>query len=164
MPLGDSYLELISIVDPVEAASSVLGLAVSKALDSHEPLVGWAVATDDVEAVSRRLELEVLRGSRTRPDGSTLSWRLAGLTSSLETGALPLFIQWDGADDDHPGKAQVEHRSTPSGFAWIEVASDDKSLRSWLGDFDFELRIVDGEPRLSAAAIGTDADDVVLAA
>lgn len=162
VPLGDSYLELIAIVDREEAALSDLGRAVSRALDAHKPLVGWVVATDDLEAVSQRVRLVVSHGSRTKPDGTTLNWRLAGLASSLQTGALPLFIEWQGPDELHPGRAKVEHRSIPRGFAWVEVASDGEPLRSWLGDFDFDLRIVDGEPGLSAAAIATDAGEVLL--
>jgi hypothetical protein len=162
VPLGNAYLELVAIVDPDEAASSDFGRAVSKAIVTHEPLIGWVVATDDLEAVARRLRLEVSRGSRTMPDGTTLTWQLAGLASSLKTGALPLFIEWGGPNELHPAKAHAQHRLTPRGFAWVEVAADEQSFVSWLGDFDFELRIVDGEPRLSAVAISTDADEVVL--
>jgi hypothetical protein len=162
VPLGNAYLELVTVVDPDEAASSDFGRAVSEAIATHEPLVGWVVATDDLEAVARRLRLEVSRGSRSRPDGTTLSWQLAGLASSLKTGALPLFIEWGGPDELHPGKAQAQHRSSPKGFAWVEVTADEESVRSWLGDFDFELRIVDGAPGLSAVAISTDAGEVVL--
>jgi hypothetical protein len=162
VPLGSAYLELVTVVDPDEAGSSDFGRAVSEAIATHKPLVGWVVATDDLEAVVRRLRLEVSRGSRTRPDGATLSWQLAGLTSSLKAGALPLFIEWGGSNELHPGKAQAQHRLKPRSFAWIEVAADEQSVRSWLGDFDFELRIVDGAPGLSAVAIGTDAGELVL--
>jgi hypothetical protein len=50
----------------------------------------------------------------------------------------------------------------PTGIAWIEVAGDEHALRSWLGDFDFELRFVNGAPGLSAVAIGTGAHEIVL--
>ena len=48
------------------------------------------------------------------------------------------------------------------GIAWIEVAGNEHALRSWLGDFDFELRFVDGAPGLSAVAIATEAHEIVL--
>ena len=162
VPLGNAYLELVAVVDSDEASTSDFGRAVSTAIATSRHLVGWVVATDDLEAVAKRLGLEVSRGSRTRPDGATLSWQLAGLASSLEAGALPLFIEWGGANELHPGKAQVDHGLIPRGIAWVEVAADEQSLRSWLGDFDFDLRIVDGPPRLSAVSIRTDADEVVL--
>jgi len=162
VPLGNAYLELVAVVDSDEASTSDFGRAVSAAIATSRHLVGWVVATDDLEAVAKRLGLEVSRGSRTRPDGATLSWQLAGLASALETGALPLFIEWGGANELHPGKTQVDHRLIPRGIAWVEVAANEQSLRSWLGDFDFDLRIVDGPPRLSAVSIRTDADEVVL--
>ena len=162
VPLGNAYLELVTVVDSDEAASSAFGRAASEAIAAREQLVGWVVATDDLETVARRLRLEIVRGSRTRPDGTTLSWQLAGVDRSLETGALPIFIEWGGPDELHPGRAEADHRLTPTGFAWVEVAADEQSLRSWLGDFEFELRIVDGAPELSAVAISTDAGDLVL--
>ena len=162
IPLGDAYLELVTVVDPDEATSSDFGRAVSEALAARKPLVGWVVTTDDLEAVAQRLSLEVSGGSRTKPDGTTLSWRLAGLESSLKTGALPLFIEWGGSSELHPGRAQAGHRVNPSGFTWVEVAADEQAVRSWLGDSDFELRIVDGAPGLSRVAISTDAGEVVL--
>ena len=50
-----------------------------KAQAEDRPLVGWVVATDDIDAVAGRLDLDVERKSRDRPDGSTLG--LASLTS-----------------------------------------------------------------------------------
>jgi hypothetical protein len=161
VPLGDAYLELVTVVDSDEAASSAFGRAVSEAIATREQLVGWAVATEDLETVARRLRLEIVRGSRTRPDGTTLGWQLAGVDRSLATGALPIFIEWGGPDELHPGRAEAHHRLAPTGFAWVAVAADEQSLRSWLGDFEFELRIVDGAPGLSAVAISTDAGELV---
>ena len=162
VPLENAYLELVTVVDPDEAASSDFGRAVSDAIAAHEHLVGWVVATDDLEAVARRLRLEVVGGSRTRADGTTLSWQLAGVDRSLETGALPIFIEWGGPDKLHPGRAEAHHRLTPTGFAWVEVAAGEQALHSWLGDFDFALRVIDGAPGLSAVAISADADELVL--
>jgi hypothetical protein len=79
VPLGEAYLELIAVVDAEEAESSDFGRAVLRAVTEDRPFVGWVVATDDIEGVARRLDLEVERKSRSTPDGSTLSWRLAGL-------------------------------------------------------------------------------------
>src|SRR5919112_4306852 len=87
VPLGDAYLELVTVVDSDQAALSDFGCAVLKTMTTGRHLVGWVVATDELEAVAHRLSLEVSSVSRTRPDGTTLSWQLAGLASSLETGA-----------------------------------------------------------------------------
>jgi hypothetical protein len=162
VPLGTAYLELITVVDRDVAAFSDFGRPVMDAIAAGRHLVGWVVATDDIDAISRRLGLDVSRGARTRPDGTRLSWQLAGVARALTTGALPIFIEWGGSADLHPGKAQADHRLVPTGIAWIEVVGDEHALRSWLGDFDFELRFVNGAPGLSAVAISTGAHEIVL--
>jgi hypothetical protein len=162
IPLGTTYLELVAVVDLEEAGGSDFGRAVLEAVAQREQLVGWAVATDDIEPIARRLDLEVVAGSRTRPDGSTLSWRVAGLARAMEAGALPLFIQWDGPSELHPGAAGAQHRSRPLGIAWIEVTADERVLREWLGDCDPPLRIAAGPQSLSAVGIGTADGEVVV--
>src|SRR5688500_17999215 len=79
VPLGPNYLELGAVVDPRVAASSVFGGPVLEALAVREQLVGWAVATDDLRPIADRLSLDVSQGHRKKPDGTTLSWKLAGV-------------------------------------------------------------------------------------
>jgi hypothetical protein len=163
VPLGDSYLELIAVVDREEAEESDFGRAVLRALAEDRPLVGWVLATDDIDAVAGRLDLEVESKARDRADGSKLSWRLAGLEAAMESGVLPFFVEWEGPPDHHPGAAEARHDADPEGIAWIEVTTDDEDrLRDWLGDFDDpKLRISDGDPAVSAVAIGTEGGEVV---
>jgi hypothetical protein len=163
VPLGDSYLELIAVVDADEAEGSHFGRAVQKALAEDEPLVGWVLATDDIDAVAGRLDLEVESKSRDREDGSTLSWRLAGLEAAMESRVFPFFVGWEGPPEQHPGAADAKHDADPEGIAWMEVTTDDKErLREWLGDFDDpRLRITEGDPGVSAVAIATAGGEVV---
>jgi hypothetical protein len=114
--------------------------------------------------VARRLDLEVERKSRGTPDGSSLSWRLAGLEVAMETGVLPFFVQWEGEADSHPGAAEVEHDADPEGIAWVEVRTDDEErLREWLGeDADLPVKVTEGDPALAAVAIATGGGEVVL--
>src|SRR5205085_10332696 len=79
VPLGDVYLELIGVVDVDEAAGSPLGAWVSSATAAGDRWGGWVAATDDLESVAARHGLEVLDGSRERPDGLTVRWRMAGM-------------------------------------------------------------------------------------
>ena len=162
VPLGSSYVELVAVVDPHEAASSVFGRPVLEALAMREQLVGWAVATDDLRPIAARLSLDISQGHRMKPDGTTLSWKLAGVARALDPGALPFFIEWGGRRELHPGAAKASHHVKPSGLAWIEVASDEESLRTWLGNFDFPVRCVGGPPSLSAVAVSTEAGEIVL--
>ena len=165
VPLGKSYLELIAVVDVEEAEGSEFGRAVRRALTEDHPLVGWVVATDDIDAVAKRLDLEVEEKSREADDGSTLSWRLAGLERAAKTGALPFFVQWDVPAEQHPGAADVRHDADPRGIAWVEVcAKKPDEVREWLGDDadDLPVRITDGDPALAAAAIDTGGGEIVL--
>jgi hypothetical protein len=103
---GRQYLEIIA-PDPAQSAFSFdIDL---RALASPR-LVTWAVSTTDVDAAvaaARRGGLEIVgprNGSRTRPDGSILRWRSAGVVASLATAdvdPVPFFIQW-AADSRHP--------------------------------------------------------------
>jgi hypothetical protein len=162
VPLGRDYVELVAVIDPAEAGGSDFGRPVMEALDAGQPLMGWAVSTSDLQSIAKRLNLEVTSGSRTRPDGSTLRWQLAGVAHALATGALPFFIQWDGPPELHPSAGFVEHDVIPRGIAWLEVAATEGSLRAWLGDYDLPVRLTEGPRSLSAVAIDTATGEIVL--
>jgi Glyoxalase-like domain len=162
VPLGQEYVELVTVVDREQAAASDFGRVVLDAVANGQQLLGWVVATDDLESIAGRLNLDVTRGSRTRPDGSTLSWRVAGLAAALSTGALPFFIQWDGPPALHPGAAVVEHAVSRSRIAWIELAAERGTVNAWLCEHDLPVRITDGRQALSAVGITTADGEVVL--
>ena len=67
VPLGGAYLELVAVVDDQEAAGSAFGRWVAAARPRPLKLLGWAVRTDELDALARRLDLDVIAGSRTRP-------------------------------------------------------------------------------------------------
>jgi Glyoxalase-like domain len=163
VPLGESYLELVAVVDPEEAESSDFGRAILRGLADDRPLVGWVVATDDVDAVAKRLELEVEERSRETADGSTISWRLAGLERALESGALPFFIEWGVPEDERPAAADAPHEMEPEGIAWVEIAGERDELSEWLGeDADLPVRVEDGRPGLRSVAIATAMSEIVI--
>ena len=164
VPLGETYLELIAVVDDEEAESSDFGRAVLSAVTEDSPLVGWVVATDDIEGVANRLDLEVESKSRNREDGSAISWRLAGLEAAMESGGvLPFFVEWEGPAEHHPGAAEVEHDADAKGIAWVEVCTDDKErLRDWLGeDADLPVRVTEGGQAVGSVAIETGGGELV---
>lgn len=152
VPLGPDYLELIGVVDAAAAAGSDLGRSVR---DAGEGLLGWAVATDDLDAVAGRLGLEIERGARSRPDGVRLAWRLAGMREALESGGfLPFFIQWEGPGELHPGGDS----SAQPGIAYVELTGDVARLREWLGGAELPVLVREGAGGIVAAGIR----DVVL--
>jgi hypothetical protein len=115
IPLGDNYIELLAVVAPKEAKTSVLGTWAM-----HRAAVPGAAAvclgTDDIDAVCERLRLEPTPMSRVTPDDVILDWRLAGMKQAF-THNLPFFIQWSIAADLHPGKIEVDH---PAGRVRLE--------------------------------------------
>jgi hypothetical protein len=153
VPLGQTYLELIAVVDETEAASSAMGLWIEAQIGAGERWVGWCVATDDIEGLSERLGLTPVVMQRRRPDGRVLSWRLAGLEIAMTEPFLPFFIQWDVSVEDHPGRATATHRRTVSGITAVELSADRRRLSEWLGDHNLPLRFVDGEEGIRAVAL-----------
>jgi len=146
-PLGDAYVELLGVVDHEVGASTWLGRAL---LDRSAGGARWfavCLADDGIEATAARLGLDVAPGSRTRPDGTVLSWRGAGIESPAREGWLPFFIDWDGPPELHPGRASVEHPAAPTGIARVELTGDPEALRRWVGGDLPELAARPGERR-----------------
>jgi Glyoxalase-like domain len=164
VPLGDTYLELIAVVDVEEAEGSEFGRGVRRALSEDRRLVGWVVATDEIDAVAKRLGLDVEEKSRETADGSTLRWRVAGIERAMKTGGLPFFVQWDVPDEQRPGAAEASHDAEVQGIAWVEILTDDRdAVKDWLGDdHDLPVRISEGDPAIAAAAIATADGEIVL--
>src|ERR1700693_950974 len=79
IPLGDAYLEMVTVVDSSVASHSVFGQWVGGAATISGHLLGWAVRTDDIEAASRRLGLTPNSGSRVDNDGNSLRGAAAGV-------------------------------------------------------------------------------------
>jgi hypothetical protein len=162
VPLGPNYVELMGIGDPERAGTTELGRTVAAAAGSDHPWVMWVVRTDPIESVAERAGLEVSEGSRERPDGSVLRWRMAGLDRALAEPPLPFFQVWEVGPGEHPGGAGAHHRVQPRGISWIELAGDERRLRWWLGDAELPLRIVDGTPGIKRVGIATAEGEMVL--
>jgi hypothetical protein len=148
VPLGGQYLELMALVAPEEAAG--WGLLVRElAAEGDRPCL-WCVRTHGIEALAARLGLEVAHWSRTLPDRSELSWRLAGAEQAALEPALPFFIEWDDIER-HPGRSGAQRGEV----TWIEVAGDEARLRDWLGGASLPLRVLPGGPEVRRFAVST---------
>jgi hypothetical protein len=156
VPLGQTYLELIAVVDETEAASGAMGLWIGKQIGAGQRWVGWCLATDDIGGLSERLGLTTVAMQRRRPDGSLLNWRLAGLEIAMTEPFLPFFIQWDVSIEDHPGRATARHTTMVSGISAVELSADRRRLSEWLGDHNLPLRFVDGDAGIRAVALSAD--------
>lgn len=155
VPLVDQYLELVAAVDEPMAAETAFGRGV---LERAAGGGGWftiAAVADDLDAVASRLGIEVGSGSRMRPDGQTVRWRMAGLDDPRREPWMPFFLTWDVRRDLHPGRAWAGHGVRATGIAWVEVRGDAERLSTWLGGDELPIRVTDGEPGIHRVAIST---------
>jgi hypothetical protein len=162
VPLGESYIELMAVVDRDEAASSPLGSWVTRRLlEGGEAPAALCLRTDDIAAAARRTGRAPLPMSRVRPDGVELAWHLVALDATLTEG-LPFFIQWHVDEADHPGRTPIAHPSGAIGIDWVEIGGDGNRLASWLGDHDLPLRQVGGPPGLRRVAVAVEPGESIV--
>ena len=161
VPLGEQYLELVAALDRDAAAEGGFGRAVMEVADAGGGWVTLAAATDDLDAIAVRLGLEVTAGSRTRPDGTVLRWRGAGLEDPRREPWMPFFLTWDVPPDLYPGHARAGHGVRAERIAWVEVAGDAERLREWVGGEELSIRVTEADPGIRRVAIST-ADGVLV--
>ena len=168
VPLGDDYLELISVVDPEVAAGSVLGRRLGAVAAHGDAWFALCLADDDLDATASRLGLEVETGSRTLPDGTELRWRHAGIDADEREPWLPFFIAWEVPPELHPGRSPSGSAGEVHGIAGAKVAGDPERMRDWLGGAEVAIDVVpigvaSGEPGIVSATLRrTGGDDLVV--
>ena len=158
-PLGSDYVELLGVVDDEVGSNTVLGRRLLDLSADGDRWFSVCLADDDIDATATRLGLTVQPGARTRPDGTQVRWRGAGIEERGEELWLPFFIAWDVPAELHPGAAPAEHRVEAEGVAWAEVGGVEARLREWLGGADAPIRVVDDAGRRRVRAIGISLRD-----
>jgi catechol 2,3-dioxygenase-like lactoylglutathione lyase family enzyme len=162
VPLGEQYLELIGVVDEAEAAATDFGRSMLERTQAGDGWYTIAVASDDVVMVGERLGLEVDAGSRERPDGGVVRWRMAGLMDPRREEWMPFFLTWDVSREFHPGRARAGHGIQVEGIAWVEIGGDPERLRAWLGEEELPIRFASDEPGIRRVAVATSDGEVVI--
>lgn len=162
VPLGPAYLELMAIVDPVEAADSPMGRWAASTERPGLVPAALCLRTEDADREAERLGLPAVPMSRTRPDGAVLSWRLVGVDEMFGPHRLPFFVQWEVAPDDHPGRVEATHRIQPTGIAGIKVTGDPALIEERLGDHALPITVTAGEPGITSVVVATPSGDIVL--
>ena len=155
IPLGDMYLELVAVVDDDTARTSAFGRWIASAIPGR-PL-GWAVRTDSIDAIGRRLGLPVVPGSRVAPGGALLTWLSVGLDIVVREPGLPFFIQW-GDGVPLPGALAVRHRGGPATLKLLSVAADRERLSDWLGDHDLPIAVTGPSGKSLITLMGRQGD------
>jgi hypothetical protein len=161
VPLGDAYLELIAVVDEAEAAQSPFGGWVSAEQPTPIRLLGWAVRTQDLDAVARRLALPIGTGSRAGRDRTLLTWRFAGVDQAIAEPSLPFFIEW-GHGTPFPGRAPAAHREGRFGVARLELRGDAERLAVWLGSHRLPVTISPGASAVTRIVLAGAAGEIAL--
>ena len=163
VPLGGEYLELVAAVDREAAGRAGFGRAVMDRADAGGGWITFAVETDDLDAVATRLGLEIDSGSRTRPDGEVVRWRMAGLDDPQREAWMPFFLAWDVPEGLHPGRARPGHGVRVKSVAWVELGGDAERLREWLGGGELPIRVLGGaEPGIRRVALAASDGELVV--
>ena len=162
VPLGDAYVELVTVIDPEAAAQAAFGRWVAGATPGR-PL-GWAVRTNAIEDVARSLGLPVTLGQRAAPGRELITWRSAGVDVAARESGLPFFIQW-GDSVGLPGATSVRHPRGPARVNRLVLTEDPARLAHWLGVHDLPLSVRAGPSGLSAVVLtqGHRAVELVIA-
>ena len=158
VPLAGAYLEILGVTDENEAMRDPMGRWLLANTATGDPLMAWCCESPDIERIARRLGLALELGARERPDGSRLSWRLAGRDAGL--GARPFFIAWD-SPEMRPGLLSAPHAVEVQGLDHVEVGCTCEALDEWVeGDVAAQADGDDG--RLRAVVIATAGGEIRL--
>ena len=126
-------------------------------------LVTWAAKGSDLEAIvqkakSNRVELgQVQAGSRRRPDGVLLAWRLTVSPSLTADGIIPFFIDW--GKTPHPAEA------LPKGCVLVALRAehpDANRIQGEISALGLNIPMRTGSPPALIATIRTPKGDVEL--
>ena len=152
VPLGNAYLELIAVVEPAQVDQNPLGPLLRGIPPGETRLLAWVARPDDIDEVAMRLGIEAESGSRVRPDGSEIRWRIAGMRQAVAEPCLPFFIEWSKGTE-LPGAAVTP---TPARLEGLSLKGDAAKLASWIGPNQLTLAIEPGSPAVTSVQISTD--------
>jgi hypothetical protein len=153
IPLGDSYLELIAVVDDAEAEHFQTSMRVRRAVQAGRTFAAWAVRTESLEETLAELgsagfplpDSGVADGRRRQPDGRQLAWRSAELVPGGTFSSLPFLIEWRVPPEVFPGAASVHHPAGARGVRSTILADPDPDRAGTLlhklltGDFHYAV-------------------------
>jgi hypothetical protein len=161
VPLGETYVELVGVVDEDEAANSVFGRWVGGARATPARPLAWAVRSERLDDVAGRLGLSVDSRSRKARDGGVVRWRMAALAEAAAEPCLPFFIEW-APDAAFPGRLPASHRDAPIQITELRLEGDAHRLSEWLGDHRLPIAVRPGAPAVTGIVLTGAAGEIVL--
>lgn len=152
VPLGEHFIEVVGIADPVVAAADPVGRTVARRAAAGDRPLGLCLRAVDLDAEADRLGTALLPGERRYADGRVLTWRQAGIAEALATPGLPYFFQY--ADDVlRLGATPPRHDREPVGIVRVYLAVDAGRFERWTGGADLPVEITPGTAGLTAVDI-----------
>ena len=124
-------------------------------------LLGWAVRTDRLDDVARRLGLPIEAGSRVVRGGRLLRWRSAGIERAAGEPSLPFFIEWGGGIP-LPGRAPATHLGGAMQIASLQLEGDADRVGAWLGAHSLPITVRTGAPALAGVVLRGATGELVL--
>ena len=134
------YLEVMGPDPTLSRPGLIRPFAIDRLPKPH--LATWVCRSEDLDKtteIGRQAGVElgkIISGSRTKPDGSVLSWSMTDLLTEREGGIVPYFIDWGASV--HPAA------SAPRGCILKELKAehpDPDRIRSILRAFELDLPI-----------------------
>ena len=161
VPLGESYLELVRVVDEAEAARSSFGRWVARVQSTRARPLGWCVRTHVLDDVGRRLQLTISSGSRASRDGEVVRWRMGGIEQAAADPSLPFFIEW-APGSPFPGRAPARHPAGAVRMARLHLDGDGNRIADWLGAQHLPITVRTGSPAVAGIVVAGPAAEIVL--
>jgi glyoxalase-like protein len=152
VPLGATYIELVTVVDRRQAAGHPFGRWAARRLGGGGGLLGWALRPPDLDGTAARLGLTAESGSRRTGDGRELRWRMAGVEQAAAEPCLPFFLEW-GAGTPFPGEIEVQHPAGDARWTGVQVRGDAERVARWVDDARAGVEVLPGRPAIERAVL-----------
>ncbi len=132
-----TYFELLGIGNTSQGDGAWL----EQALGGRDRVLWWVLGVDDLDESARRRGLPIQTGMMAMSDGSTTSFRTAGMPRY----PLPFFIAYNMAPEARMHLWQqrydeAAHDCEPGTFTFAEVGEPADYLNAWLGDHRLPVR------------------------
>jgi len=157
---NQAYIEWLGIQD-YETASNSANPLIQQMVHSYdhdvEGPVTFALRTSDMDSLLDRWDEEYIpyqgpfEGSRTKPNGYTLCWRMLFPKFDLEAKVLPFVIEW--SDDVNAPDNSEDMNSIPFNTIHVGVEELEKAKDEWIHLYDL------GEPISSTDLAGNPSYD-----
>jgi hypothetical protein len=161
VPLGQTYLELVAVIDEAEAAQSPFGSWVADAHPALARPLGWAVRTHALDDVARRLGLAVSANSRATQSGQLLRWRVAGIEQAVAEPLVPIIVEW-GPGTPLPGRSPTTHPAGRVTITKLQLTGDEDRVAAWLGTHHLPIEVRPGTPALASITLTGPDDEIVI--